>query len=297
MAKLARKTSTLFANAATVDELAQFGSTVANNPSPPTFSQDPDVLQANAAWDEGWQDAIYAGDKAPVLEEWNAVCYVFSWLISYIYEMGIPEWDSGTTYYKNSVVQDNAGLGQFFFSLQDDNLNNTPPVGTSNSFWQYFNPSEYVVGASATLNTVPKVSNTSPGVGPATSVLLTDSAISDNGTNVIIALPLKFPDGTIQSTAAQPAPTQQNNVTGSRTFNQVYQNTGQTPMIVTIYCSSTLGVKQVFCDSSPSPSTGVAGFNGEYGGSISFVVLPGYYYNLAVVSGSDPTIFSWVEWS
>jgi hypothetical protein len=200
VAKLAGKAPVLFAGSAVSSELAQFGSTVANQPAPPVFSTDPSVLQANGAWAQGWQDAIYSADRAPVLEEMNAIDYVISYLLCYLYQEGIAEWLAGVTYYTNSYVQ---SVGQIFISLQDSNTGNAPPPSASNAFWRWVNPAEYLVGAASTINHLPKVSNLSPSVGDQGSIVLTDSAVSEDGTDVIISLPLKFPDGSVQSTAAE----------------------------------------------------------------------------------------------
>jgi microcystin-dependent protein len=58
-------------------------------------------------------------------------------MTAYLLQQGIPEWDSATTYYLNSVVQANSG--QWFNSLQDNNLGNAPPVSASNAFWAWVN--------------------------------------------------------------------------------------------------------------------------------------------------------------
>lgn len=200
MAKLPRVTLTQFGNAGPISSFGQFGSKEAGTPQ---TTKDPVVIQQLSAWVQGWQNAVVNSDKAAYLEDMNGWCFVQSYMTAYIFQMGIPEYDSGTTYFLNSVVQDAVGNGQWFLSLQDNNAGNTPPAGASNAFWLWINPPEYVVGASATLNTLPKVTNTAPSTGIAGSKTLGDSAVSDNGINVIISLPLKFPDNTVQSTAAQ----------------------------------------------------------------------------------------------
>jgi len=134
MPGLTRKTFKLFGGSGTLSNFGQFGSKQAGLPQ---TSLDPTVIQQLAAWLAGWSAAISGTDKAPYLQDMNGVMYVFSYMTAYLYQMGIPEWDTGTTYYTNSVVQ--ANNGQWFKSLQDSNLGNAPPVGASNAFWEWVN--------------------------------------------------------------------------------------------------------------------------------------------------------------
>lgn len=126
-----------FGNAGPASSFGQFGSKAAASPQ---TTQDPVVIQQLAAWSDGWQNAVVAGDKAAYLEDMNGWCFVHSKAVAYIYQMGIPQWDTSTTYMKNSVVQDAVGNGQWFSSLQDNNAGNTPPAGASNAFWSWVNP-------------------------------------------------------------------------------------------------------------------------------------------------------------
>jgi hypothetical protein len=191
MAKLVRKTFIQFGAQGPTSDFGEFGSKAAGTP---VTSQDPAVIQSEGAWQTGWQDAINTIDKAPYLEDMNGLHFVFSYMTAYLFQMGIPEWDSATTYFKNSVVQDNQGLGQWFVSLTDNNLNQQPPAGASNAQWNWINAPTILDGG-VTVNAIPKVSAAGPGK-------LVDSAISDDGTNVILAEPLKFPDGSVQTKAA-----------------------------------------------------------------------------------------------
>ena len=136
MPKILRKTLIPFGNAGPTSSFGKFGSKKAGVPA---TSQDPTVIQSLAAWSQGWQDAVTTGNKAAYLEDMNGSMFVHSYMTAYILQMGIPEWDSGTTYYLNSIVQDAGGLGQWFKSLQDNNIGNAPPVGSSNAFWEWVN--------------------------------------------------------------------------------------------------------------------------------------------------------------
>lgn len=292
MAKLARKNLTLFGNAGASSNFGEFGSKAAGLPD---TSKDPAVIQDLGAWSQGWQDAVVAGNKAAYLEDMNGWCYVHSYMMAYMYQMGIAEWDSQTTYFEDSVVQ---VAGQWFSSQQDNNLNNTPPTGASNAWWQWVNPPQDLVGGTPTLHALQKVTDTTPSNGVAGSTELGDSALSDNGVNVITSLPLQFPDATVQSTAAQNI-ANQNVVTGSRAFNIAYHNTSSKALFVSVTCFFTVGtIMHVYSDASATPTTEIISVgNNSTGPAISvqgfFIVLPGNYYKV-VSSGS---LGFWVEWT
>jgi|SRR5579864_3273158 len=177
MAKLSRVTNTIFASTAPSNTMEQFGSFVQTGI--PNYTNDPSIIQGLSAWVDGWTVAINSGNKAPYVQDMNAVLFVLSYQLSYLFQEGIPEWDSGTTYYRNSVVQDNAGNGQWFVSLQDSNIGNTPPVGASNAFWAWVNPpvATVVVG-----NSLKSGLSVSPNSGaPLTKTTVTASLLSVQG--------------------------------------------------------------------------------------------------------------------
>lgn len=138
MARLPRVTNTIFGGTAPSQTVEQFGSFVVTGI--PNYTNDPSVIQGLPAWGDGWSVAINAGNKAPYLQDMNAVLFVLSYQLSSIFQDGIPYWDAGTTYFISSFVQLNDGSGQVFRSLQDNNIGNLPPSGSSNAFWQWTNP-------------------------------------------------------------------------------------------------------------------------------------------------------------
>lgn len=299
MAKLPRKTLKQFGNAGPTSSFGQFGSKEAGFPQ---TSQDPTVIQQLAAWVQGWQNAVVNSDKAAYLEDMNGLCFVYSYMMAYLFQAGVAEWDANTTYYIDSVVQ---VAGQWFSSLQDNNVGNLPPVGASNAFWLWVNPPQGLVG-SATLNKIPKVTNAAPSNGVPGSALLGDSLLSDNGTNVIIGgvagtNGLQFPDATVQKTAAVNATVlTQNVVTGSRAINITYHNTSAKAMYVSICLDPVGGANQfnVLSDAGVAPTTVIyinaltAGFSYQ----IFFVVLPGNYYQLhQIFGGGPPVLTNWTE--
>ena len=207
MAGLTRKLSKLFGGSGTLSNFGQFGSKQAGLPQ---TSQDPTVIQQLSAWINGWSAAISGSDKAPYLQDMNGAFYVFSWFLTYLFQMGIPEWETGTLYFTGSVVQV-AATGQQFQSLQGGvpgagvgQSGNTPLTGASSPFWLWTNPPEAVIQGAYAANALPKVSGSSNN-GPSGSKTFVASSVSDDGVNVTIAVPLIFPDGSVQSVAAAPA--------------------------------------------------------------------------------------------
>lgn len=212
MAGLTRKTSIPFGFNGPTSDFSQFGSKEAGTPQ---TSKDPAVIQAlSARWSQGWQTAVVSGDKAAYIEDMNGFCFVDSWQISYILQMGIPEWDSGTLYFTGSVVQ-TASSGQQFRSLQGGvpgagagQSGNTPPVSASNAFWQWLNPPVPGVDGQVLFN--------SSGIFGADSNLFWDNTnkrlgvdtntpgfpLSVNGIVQSLVGGFKFPDGSVQTTAS-----------------------------------------------------------------------------------------------
>ncbi len=131
MSKIIRKSASIFAGNLTAgsDEVEQFGSKVVSGT--PNYTVDPAVIQALSAWGDGWLPALNPTNNSEYVQDRNGVDLVATYQIAYILQQGIPEWDSGTTYYTNSFVQYNGAL---YISVVDSNINNTPPTA-SNSYW------------------------------------------------------------------------------------------------------------------------------------------------------------------
>lgn len=302
MAGLTRKTLIQFGSTGPSTSYGQFGSKEAGSPQ---TSQNPDVIQQLSAWVQGWQDAVVAGNKAPYLEDMNGWCFVHSYMMVYMFQMGISEYDSQTTYQLNSIVQDAVGGGQWFKSLQANNIGNTPPVSASNAFWRWMNPPQELVGT-ATLNVVPKVTTAVAGNGPAGSAVLGDSALSDDGVNVITTLPIKFPDLTVQSTAAvNSAVSIQTDVTSTRALDTVFHNSGTKPLFIAasifngLGASGTTAYVQALSDANVTPVLVVAqagDFQDVNRYMLFFIVLPGNYYKIQKFN-INITLLTWIEWS
>lgn len=119
MARLPRVTSKVFAENAT--EVGQFGSL---NAGTKVTTTDIATIQGLPAWEDGWKAANLGDNCYPTLQERNGLDKVQSYMINYLYQEGIPEWDMRTTYYTGSIVKLINGTDvQFYKSLIDNNTN------------------------------------------------------------------------------------------------------------------------------------------------------------------------------
>lgn len=117
MSKIIRATQQIFASGAGLDQIGQFGSLAAGSP---TFTTDPDTIQALSNYLTGWFGGV-VGDNSPAIEDMNAICYLYAYQLAYILQSGVAEWDSATTYYIGSMVQSSSSI---YVSIIDTNLNN-----------------------------------------------------------------------------------------------------------------------------------------------------------------------------
>ena len=121
MTRLTRKNMKVFASNATNNGV--FGSLQANNP---TTTTDIEAIQSLPAWELGWNSATETSEMLPPLEEAQAINYVNSYQIGYLFQEGVAEWNANTTYYTGSWVKSNAsGSWVMYESLTDDNTNNS----------------------------------------------------------------------------------------------------------------------------------------------------------------------------
>lgn len=118
MAKIPRKTQKIFAENA--DNNGVFGSAADNTK---ILSNDIATIQSKAAYSNGWDEAVIGDKKFPPLEEFQSLQYMWSTQLAYIFENGIPEYDSGTTYYEYSIVRQ-TGTYQLYGSLVANNVGN-----------------------------------------------------------------------------------------------------------------------------------------------------------------------------
>lgn len=139
MAKITRATQKIFGENAATAAITTFGTAKATTPN---NSRNPADIQT-ATYLTGWANALEA-DFAPFMEDTNGLCYLFTRQLAYLYQQGIPEWDAGTTYYKNSqcaVVEDNNLVIKR--SVTDNNTNHNP-VGDNGTYWVDFYSSKVI---------------------------------------------------------------------------------------------------------------------------------------------------------
>lgn len=118
MARITRNTQKIFAGDSNSNQVTVFGSIKSGTP---VYSKDVSQIM-NTRFEGGWSDAV-EDDYAPYRQDRNAIDYVVTRQLGYLFQEGIPEWDSGTTYYKNSIVKyvDSGNL-KFYKSIADNNI-------------------------------------------------------------------------------------------------------------------------------------------------------------------------------
>lgn len=125
MTKIARKAQKIFGSNAGTNEISQVGSLAA---SAPVYTTDPDMIQSLSNYLAGWFNVVIGGNS-PAIQDMNALCYLFAYQIAYMFQAGVSEWNSATTYYIGSFASD--GAGSIYVSLTDGNLNHALSDGTN----------------------------------------------------------------------------------------------------------------------------------------------------------------------
>jgi hypothetical protein len=123
--KIVRKLQKLFGSTAPSTDIGKFGSLAAGAPA---TSTDPDIIQSLPNYLQGWKGAVIGGNS-PAIEDVNAIDFLFARQLAYIFQNGIPEWDTATEYFINSYVSRN---GNIFKSLTDNNISNDPDLSPAN---------------------------------------------------------------------------------------------------------------------------------------------------------------------
>ena len=140
-AKIPRAFQNIFGRDGITSYFGQFGSKAAGFP---VTSKDPETIQAIAAFTQnGWPDAINSSNKAPFLEEMNALHYLIFYQLCNIFQDGIPAWDPGTFYYTGSIVRKD-GTAEMYSSAIDNNVGNALPTQSNNGAWNYVNTTSTV---------------------------------------------------------------------------------------------------------------------------------------------------------
>ena len=98
----------------------QFGSSQAG-----TKVETPDIttLQALAAYQEGWSDAVISGEELPSLEEFNGLHKIETEQLQYLLNKGIPEYSADAEYYIDDIQREVGGT-KLYKSITDNNIGN-----------------------------------------------------------------------------------------------------------------------------------------------------------------------------
>lgn len=130
MTKIQRTMQKVFAGEAGSQQITEFGTPKTDNP---VYTQDLTQIQ-NTNYMYGWGAALLP-DKSPWQEDMNALFYLVTKQLAYLFQEGIPEYDPGTEYSKNSFAR---GVGSkiIYCSLQDNNTGN--PLDNPDYWEEYF---------------------------------------------------------------------------------------------------------------------------------------------------------------
>ena len=138
----------------------QFGSSQAG-----TKVETPDIttLQALAAYQEGWSDAVISGEELPSLEEFNGLHKIETEQLQYLLNKGIPEYSADAEYYIDDIQREVGGR-KLYRSITDNNIGNAL---TDVANWSvYYDPDNSIfdnVTINNKLNTQPNSATISGG--------------------------------------------------------------------------------------------------------------------------------------
>jgi len=121
------------------------------------------VLQALAAYQEGWSDAVISGEELPSLEEFNGLHKIETEQLQYLLNKGVPEYSADAEYYINDIQREVGGT-KLYISITDNNIGNAL---TDIANWEiYYDPDTSIfdnVTINNKLNTQPNAATISGG--------------------------------------------------------------------------------------------------------------------------------------
>lgn len=121
MPNLLRYTQVIFGSTAGTDQMAEFGSLAAGTPALYTGTTiTPGIIQTLANYASGWFGAVI-GSNSPAIEDMNSLFYLVTYQLGYLFQKGIAEYDSASTYYINDYAKSS---GISFVSLANSNTGN-----------------------------------------------------------------------------------------------------------------------------------------------------------------------------
>lgn len=119
MAALPRVYQKQFGVDGTSGYFGQFGSKAASSP---TNTKDPATIQGLAAFTNGLQSAVLAGN-IPCLEDMNSLFLLGFRQLAYLFEQGVAEYDATTEYNTGAYAK---ASGVLYVSIADANVGNAP---------------------------------------------------------------------------------------------------------------------------------------------------------------------------
>ena len=130
MAKIPRVAQKQFGASGPTGDFGEFSSLAAGGG---VNSKDPASMQSLAGFLTGWAASV-VGVNVPPLEDMNCLFYLAFYQLCYLFQAGISEYDSTTTYYIGSLVQIS---GVVYKSNTDYNLNNNPATDNGTNWVLY----------------------------------------------------------------------------------------------------------------------------------------------------------------
>lgn len=127
--KLERKVMEIYGENAATRDIIAYGSDIAGNI---VETKDPNVIQTEA-YKTGVRSAV-VGNNSTTLQNRQALDFLFSRQLKYLYQHGVAEWGADETYFVNSFAV--GSNGTLYVSLTDNNKGNNPTTDTTN--WQAF---------------------------------------------------------------------------------------------------------------------------------------------------------------
>ena len=124
MAALTRVLQKIFGSSAGTDQRGIIGSFAAGTP---TTTVDPLEMQSLSNYLAGWYSVV-VGQNSPAIQDMNALDFLITRQLAYIFERGVPEYDSTTTYYTGCLV---TSAGVLYVSLTNNNLGNALTSSTN----------------------------------------------------------------------------------------------------------------------------------------------------------------------
>lgn len=173
MPKLSRQTQKIFAGNA--NNTGVFGSAADNTK---ILTQDIQEIQSKPAFLTGWINAVLGTRKYPALEEMQALQYMQTYQLAYMFENGIPEYDPGTNYFVYSVVRQ-TGTFQLYGSLTNDNLGN--PLNDTDNWKPLINLDFNVLDATTSVKGIAMLATISDIISGNNDKIVTPNLLSQYG--------------------------------------------------------------------------------------------------------------------